>query len=140
MAWERRSGPDQAPVGVVAEILHTSLRGPEDSVRSTRLAPEARALRTAVPVSSSEPAMRRAVPERVTSVSVWPPLRALSELYNMVVAWVDVVAVCCATANGATSVRTARRAKRGKRTGTSSGRSGRNVPLPASSFQVDAVL
>src|SRR5713101_1982142 len=123
------SGPDHVPADGLTEVLRSSFLWPDGKLRSTRLAPLEMALRTAVPVSSSEPAMRRAVPDSVTSVSVWPPLRALSELCNMAVAWVDVVAVCCATANG-TRAKTARRAKRGKRTGTSRGRSGRNIPPP----------
>ena len=42
-------------------------------------APEASALKTAVPDSSSEPTMRRAVPERVTSVSDILPCKAASD-------------------------------------------------------------
>src|SRR5882672_11846873 len=67
---EMRSGPDQFPAGVAPERSQTSLRWPEERLRSARPAPEASALKTAVPVSSSDPAIRRAVPDRVTSVSV----------------------------------------------------------------------
>src|SRR2546430_7670807 len=79
MACETRSGPDQLPAGGVTERFSTSLRWPEDRLRSVRPAPEASALSVAVPVSSSEPAMRRAVPTSVTSVMGWPPVRAARE-------------------------------------------------------------
>jgi len=57
----------------------TSLRTPEERLRSERAAPVARALRVAVPKSSSEPAMRRADPESVTSEMDWPPASAARE-------------------------------------------------------------
>src|ERR1700740_79746 len=86
--WETPSGPDQLPAGVVAEKFWTSLRWPEDRLRSLRPAPEARALRAAVPDSSSEPAMRRAVPERVTSVMDVLPCRAARDCRSNCEAWV----------------------------------------------------
>src|SRR5882762_1903718 len=67
IAWEMPSGPDHVPADGVTEVLMTSLRWPEERLRSVRPAPEANPLRTPVPDSSSEPAMRRAVPVRVTS-------------------------------------------------------------------------
>src|SRR5882724_4413485 len=80
MAWATPSGPDQLPAGEEAERFWISVRGPDERLRTERLAPEATALRIAVPVSSSEPAMRRAEPVRVTSVSVWLPARAPRDL------------------------------------------------------------
>src|SRR5437764_12523198 len=79
MACETRSGPDELPAGGVTERFSTSLRWPEDRLRSMRPAPEASALSVAVPVSSSEPAMRRAVPTSVTSLMGCPPVRAARE-------------------------------------------------------------
>src|SRR5437588_9082388 len=82
MGCETASGPDQVPVGGVAARLLTSVRGPEAKLRSRREAPEASALRVAEPDSSSEPAMRRAVPERVTSERDALPVRAARDCWR----------------------------------------------------------
>src|SRR5215475_5170683 len=69
MGWTTPSGPDVPPVGSFEELTDlNSLRGPEGKLKSRRVAPEERTLSVTVPDSSSEPAMRRAVPVRVTSV------------------------------------------------------------------------
>ena len=80
--------PDQEPVGGVVVALRISLREPEGRLRSIRQASPGIALSVAVPVSSSEPAMRRAVPERVTSVSDALPCKAESDCCNNCEAWV----------------------------------------------------
>jgi hypothetical protein len=86
MEWATPSGPLQLPAGHLFETATTSLRDPEGKLRSIRASPVARALATLVPDSSSEPAMRRAVPERVTSVSGWPPVSAAKDLDSKSVA------------------------------------------------------
>src|SRR5437016_464492 len=79
MARETPSVPDQEPTGSGPDVLRSSLRGPEERLRSRRAPVRARALKMPVPDSSSEPAMRRAVPERVTSVSDVLPCKAASD-------------------------------------------------------------
>src|SRR5438445_7571977 len=80
MGCQTVSGPDQEPTGEALEVLRSSLRMPEGRIRSMRVPVPARALTVPVPVSSSEPAMRRAEPERVISVMDRPLVRAPREL------------------------------------------------------------
>src|SRR6267154_2597259 len=70
------SGPDQLPDGPEIETERISLRGPELRLRSMRFVPPERPFTVTVPDSSSEPAIRRAVPERVTSLTDVLPCKA----------------------------------------------------------------
>src|SRR5256885_10374183 len=67
MAWEMPSGPLQLPDRHLFATATTSLREPERKLRSTRASPVFNAFKMPEPDSSSEPAIRRAVPVRVTS-------------------------------------------------------------------------
>src|SRR6266567_2590463 len=96
MGWAAPSGPDQLPAGPLLELVRTSLRLPEAKLKASLLEPLAVAVSTTEPDSSSEPAMRRAVPERVTSVRVWPPLRAFRDCCRSCSASGLDVAVCWA--------------------------------------------
>src|ERR1700676_3334033 len=86
MACGTLSGPDHEPATSAEEVLRISRRVPEGRVRSMREPAPTSVLITTVPDSSSDPAMRRAVPVRVTSVSVWPPARAAREFWRKVCA------------------------------------------------------
>src|SRR2546422_509833 len=78
MGCQTPSAADQLPAGSAEadEDARTSLRAPEGKEKSMRLSPVARAFSVAVPVSLSEPAMRRAVPASVTSATAAPPVSA----------------------------------------------------------------
>src|SRR2546427_10604348 len=82
MGCQTVSGPDQEPTGGALEVFRSSLRVPEGRVRSMRVPVPARALMTAEPDSSSEPAMRRAEPERVTSLMEVLPCRAARNFWR----------------------------------------------------------
>jgi len=61
-------------------------RSPDGRLRVMLLAPVAMDLRTAVPVSSSLPAMRSTVPDSVTSEIAALPLSAAADFASRVVA------------------------------------------------------
>src|SRR6202521_6204278 len=80
------------------EELRSSLRGPEGKLKSRRLAPET-AFNVAVPVSSSEPAMRRAVPVSVTSETEVAPASAAKALWRSTGACAGGAGDCWAVAD-----------------------------------------
>ena len=86
MACQAPSGPDQLPDGVGLVRLQSSLRDPDGRLRSTRPPPDEMALSVAVPDSSSEPAMWRAVPTRVISEMEALPTCTARDRWRTVVA------------------------------------------------------
>src|SRR6266436_2174282 len=98
MASATPSGPDQLPDGPEVEVERISLRGPELRLRSMRFVPPERPFSVTVPDSSSEPAMRRAVPVRVTSEICALPSWAASDCCKSADAEICGDAGCCANA------------------------------------------
>jgi hypothetical protein len=106
------------PCGIEFDTLRTSLRGPFERFKSIRLSEEPATLSVTVPVSVSEPAIRVAVPVRVTSVIAVLPESAASDAVasetacGSFAAGVDVEVDCRAkvgsTAKGRQNNRTSR--------------------------------